>query len=651
MKLTKSVKLILKTYLLVLSIFSVFRLILFFSNIDLLDFDSVAMSTIFKSFLMGLRFDTVVSSYVLFMPALVLSICDIIGKDNKYVNNIMFYWIAVFFSLFFIVAAADIPYFNQFYDRFSVGAFEWFDNYSIVFSMIFEEPRYFLILVPLVILAILLFLILRKIFRNTSITRPINVWLRVTLSVILLAAIFAGIRGKIQTKSPSPIRVGTAYFSDNTFLNKLGLNPVFTLVRSYLDSKSSNNMKVHLMDDALAIKNVQSYLGLTKTDYISPIARAVNSNSETYIKPNIVLIMMESMSAAKMTRHGNADNLTPFLDSLSNEGIYFENCYSAGKHTFNGIFGTLFSFPALYRQHPLKNMLRCDGLSTILAENGYTSTYFTTHDSNFDNVKGALISNDFNKIIDWTSYSDSEIRSIFGVPDDYMFRFAMPVLNELAEKKKPFFVAMMTISDHGPYYVPNYFKPKTTEIKKQIVEYADWSLRQFIQSCSKQDWFDNTVFVFVADHGAPMNAKYDIALNYFHVPLLFYSPNIIKDKYVYTDIASQIDVFPTLMGILGLPYINNTLGVDLINEKRKYAILNDDDKIGIIDTNYFCLMKNDDVKLYKYKDGDKTDYVAQHPDIARDMTDFAKANMQVFQNMILKRETSLHYDLSKNSTQ
>ncbi|MFV0530675.1 MAG: LTA synthase family protein [Flavobacteriales bacterium] len=649
MKLTKSVKLILKTYLLVLSIFSVFRLILFFSNIDLLDFDSVAMSTIFKSFLMGLRFDTVVSGYVLFIPALILSVCDIIGKDNKYVNNIMFYWIAVFFSLFFIVAAADIPYFNQFYDRFSVGAFEWLDNYDFVLSMIAHEPKYFLIIIPLILLLGFFLFLLRKIFRTHKPSKPTRLWFRISSSIIILFLIFVGIRGRVQEKSP--IRIGTAYFSNNSFFNKLGLNPVFTLTHSYLDNKSSKNAKVLLMDDALAIKNVQDYLGITKTDYSSPIARVANYDSKHTIKPNIVLILMESMSVAKMTRHGNAKNLTPFLYSLSNESIYFDNFYTAGKHTFNGIFSTLCSFPALYRQHPLKNMLRCDGISTTLKENGYSTTYFTTHDSEFDNVGGALRVNNFQNIISQSDYPMSEVKTTLGVPDDYMFRYSIPILNDLARNGQAFFVTFMTASDHGPYYIPDYYKPRTSEIKQQVIEYADWSLNQFISMCSEQAWFDNTIFVFLADHGAAIDTKYDIALNYFHSPLIFYAPKILETDTVYSEIASQIDVFPTLMGILGLPYINNTLGVDLINEKRKYAILNDDDKIGIIDTNYFCLMKNDDVKLYKYRDGDKTDYAAQHPDIARDMTDFAKANMQVFQNMILKRETSLHYDLSKNSTQ
>ncbi|MFV0507046.1 MAG: hypothetical protein ACK5L5_10140 [Bacteroidales bacterium] len=108
--------------------------------------------------------------------------------------------------------------------------------------------------------------------------------------------------------------------------------------------------------------------------------------------------------------------------------------------------------------------------------------------------------------------------------------------------------------------------------------------------------------------------------------------------------ANQIDMYPTLMGILKQPYINNTLGVDLINEERKYAIINDDDKIGILDSCFLCIMKNDGTQLYRYQNGDKTDYVSQYPDVVKDMTDYAKANMQVFQHMILTEKTNLHLE-------
>ncbi len=195
---------------------------------------------------------------------------------------------------------------------------------------------------------------------------------------------------------------------------------------------------------------------------------------------------MESMSAAKMERHGNTKHLTPFLDSLSHNSYYFENIYTAGIHTFNGVFSTLFSFPAIYRQNPMKEstMFKYNGIGHTLRKNGYSTTYFTTHDGQFDNIEGFLRANDFENIITLADYPSEEAKTTLGVPDDFMFEFSMPVIDKLYKENKPFFVAFMTASDHGPYYLPDYFKPKNQNIKDQMVEYADWSLRKLVSLAS-----------------------------------------------------------------------------------------------------------------------------------------------------------------------
>ena len=614
---------------------------LFLSEFDRIYEKEVAILTIIKSFIMGVRFDIVISGYILILPTLIFLTLELIGFKSKSIKQFFFYWIYILFTIAFTVSTADIPYFNQFYDRFSVGAFEWMESYKIVISMIFQEPKYFLFIIPFILLEIVFYILLKKIFEQENETQKINFFLNTFVSLIFLAIVFLGIRGRIEEKSP--IRIGTAYFSNNSFLNKLGLNPSFTLIRSYLDSKDEDNRVVKFMDDKLAIEMVQKNLGITKTQYNSPIAREVQPDTLLSAQPNVVLIIMESMSAAKMKRYGSTEELTPFLDSLSHNSIYFENIYTAGKHTFNGIFSTLFSFPALYRQHSMKTNNQYDGISTSLLKNGYSTTYFTTHDSQFDNIEGFLRSNNFQNVISQSDYPVSEVKTTLGVPDDFMFRFSIPKINELSERENPFFVTFMTTSDHSPFYVPEYFQPKAKAIESQIVQYADWSLQQFIQLASKEAWFNNTIFVFVADHGAAIDAKYDISLNYFHTPLIIYAPELFKANEVHQKIGSQIDVYPTVMGLIKQKYVNNTLGIDLLNEERKFTIINDDDKVGILDTDYLCIMKNNGAKLelYKYKEQDKSNYFDQEQEKALEMADYAKSNMQVHQIMISEGRTTL----------
>ena len=397
-----SILVIIKTYALVLSVFFVFRFILFFTEIDRIDFREVNTITILHAFLMGTRFDIVICGYILFIPAFMLFVMEILKKNNLFVYRFTFYWTFIFFTMAFIICSADIPYFNQFFSRFSIGAFVWMDNIDFVFSMIIQEPKYFLIIIPLAILIILFFKQLRIIFRKKIEIKNTNVYVKILLSIIFLAIMFLGIRGRFQKKSP--IRIGTAYFCNNSFLNQLGLNPVSTLMRRYLDSQEESNTNIHLIDDRLAIKNIQKELGIINPNFNSPIAREVVPDFIDKTKPNVVIIIMENMSAAKMKRHGNINNLTPFLDSISHQSYYFENIYTAGKHTYNGIFSTLFSFPALYRKHHFKEIKEYNGISSTLRNHGYSTTYFTTHDSQFDNVEGFLRANDFENIISKTDY-------------------------------------------------------------------------------------------------------------------------------------------------------------------------------------------------------------------------------------------------------
>lgn len=641
MKVNNSIKFIFKTYLLVLVIFSMFRLLLFLNEFERVIQTKAEFWTIIQSFLMGLRFDIVISGYLLALPTVILIVLNIVRCHNTFVVKLLFWYTYLLFSLAFFTAAADIPYFKNFYERFSIKAFEWFDHLDMVTSMLFEDPQFYLILLPFFLLEIVFYRILNKLIRPLYFPSPkISLPVNIGISILFLAVMFLGIRGRIQTISP--IIVGTAYFSNNAFLNKLGLNPIFTLMRSYFDSRNQKDAPLNLIDKNLAIQNVQSYLSVNEALYNSPIARKIDFDSTLISKPNVVLVLMERMSAAKLTRHGNSKNLTPFLDSLSHKALYFENAYSTGKRTYNGIFSTLFSFPGIGSQHTMRKILDYDGIAKTLIDNGYSSSFFTTHDGQFDNIEGFLRNNHFQNIISQSNYPFDEVKTTYGVPDDYMFRYAIPYLNKMHKSNKPFFATLMTTSNHTPYYIPEYFSPKQTKIEDQIVEYADWSLNRFFTLASKEKWFENTLFVFVADHGVPTEANYDISLNYFHTPLLFYFPKYIENK-LYNKMASQIDIYPTIMGILKQPYINNTLGIDLLNDQRKYAIIVDDDKMGVLDANYFCIMKNsgEKIELYRYKNKDRTDYYHSNKLAADAMVEYAKSHLQVHQEMVLTGAISL----------
>jgi hypothetical protein len=293
-------------------------------------------------------------------------------------------------------------------------------------------------------------------------------------------------------------------------------------------------------------------------------------------------------------------------------------------------------FQTIYRKHPMRETVikKYNGIATSLKLHGYTTAYFTTHDGQFDNVEGFLRHNDFDYVITEHDFPGHEVKTNLGVPDDVMFRYSISNLDLMYKRGKPFFATFMTSSDHGPYYIPEYFHPKSKEIKLQSVEYADWSLKQLIKLASEQEWFDNTLFVFVADHGAPIRADYDISLDYHHTPLLFYSPKHITNHTSYAQLGSQIDVFPTLMGLLKLPYLNNTLGIDLFAEQRPFTILNNDDKIGVINQEYLLILKKDIRALFKYRMNDKRNCCEEESQLADEMEQYARSQLQTYQYML-----------------
>lgn len=629
----------LKIYSTAIFFFTIFRLILFFTEIDRID-DTVGYRDIFLSFVMGVRFDIVISSYILTLPFIIITIASFFKPQPTALFKSATYYIIILFSVAFAVCAIDIPYFNQFFSRFSVAAFEWADSPLFVSKMIIQEPRYWLFILPFLLITFLFYKVTRRVFLKTPHHYNTKIIFKILFSILFLGFIFVGIRGRLEAKSP--IMIGTAYFSNNAFLNQLGLNPNFTLIRSYLDSRKEENKKIQLLDDSTAIANVRKYLNVSGENNPLQYSRTIEYDPTLASKHNVIVIIMESMSAAKMKRHGNTNNLTPLLDSISHQGYYFENAYTQGIHTFNGIFSTLFSFPALFRQHPMKesSMRQYHGIYSTLKANGYSTIYFTTHDGQFDNVEGFLKANGCETVISKPDYPAEKVKTTLGVPDDFMFEFSLPILNKLHQQGKPFFATLMTASDHGPYFIPEYFDPKNDDIKKQIVEYADYSLKKFIDLSSKQAWYKNTIFVFVADHGAPLDGVYNLSISYNHTPLLFYAPYIFDENKTLQAMAGQVDIFPTVMGLLQLSYVNNTLGIDLLKEQRPYIFFSADDKFGVIDDEWLLVVNGDKSKeLFKYRNFNTHNFLIEKPDLVERMYTYATSNFQAFQYFLLKRDS------------
>jgi phosphoglycerol transferase MdoB-like AlkP superfamily enzyme len=628
---------ILGVYIIGILLFTIFRLIIFIMHC-LVSSSDVTFYLTSNAFIMGLRFDTTVSCYFLVLLILGMIIGSLFNINKKYYYLTFHYIIIVFYAIAFLICSADIPYFNYFFNRFNIVALTWVDSPKFVINMIIKEPSY--IIYSVVFLAFLVgYIFIMHYLYMATIKKVINnerqnkfVLKTTIISILFIGLCFIGIRGRFAEKSP--IRVGTAYFSNNAFFNQLGLNPVFTFFKSYLESTSSKNKVVHLIDETTAKKIVEEEFSHRDDSTSSSIFLPKNTN--------VVVVIMESMAASKVGHFGNIDNMTPNLDSILNHSLSFENIYTAGIHTYNGVFSTLFAYPAILSHHSMKQTIipKMNGLPNVLKDNGYNTYYFTTHDEQFDNVAGFLYGNDIEKIISQKDYPRKEIKSTLGVPDHIMFKRVVKTLNE-RKNNKPFFAAIMTASDHGPYIYPDNIplRPHQKDIKKKMVEYADWAIGQFINEAKRASWFNNTLFVFVADHGAadPL-AIYDIQLPYHHSPLAFYYPKAIPAQKNYK-IGLQIDIAPTILSMLNKNYKNNTMGINLLGKKRAYGYFSSDDKIGVIDSTFLYIWReNGGEGLYKYTKNDRNNYIKQYPQKAKLMKTYGFSMIQYSQHNILQKQ-------------
>ncbi len=383
---------------------------------------------------------------------------------------------------------------------------------------------------------------------------------------------------------------------------------------------------VKLMQDDKAVKFVQKNLHITQPVNHNPISRNVQFDTLPNRK-NIVLVLMESMAAWKMAYFGNTENRTPFLDSLFKQSVAFTNMYSNGIHTYAGIYGVNFSYPEIFDKHPLKgiDVKNYDALPQVLKSKDYQTAFFIPHNKEFDNLGSFLSKNAYEHIYFEKDYPPDSIRNIWGVDDHFLFNFALKKIDKMAMKKQNFLATILTISDHGPLYIPKYIKGKNDRIR--ATRFADWAIADFMHKAAKKPWYKNTIFVFVADHGEGHNRKYPVPLTYNHIPaIIFYDgmkPQII-DK-----MAGQIDLFPTVMHILKINYINTTFGIDPFISERPYIYFNHDKIEGVIDQTHLLLLdRHKTIGLYHYRDGDLTDYKDKEPAKKFEMEHYLKAHLQ-----------------------
>lgn len=347
--------------------------------------------------------------------------------------------------------------------------------------------------------------------------------------------------------------------SGNVYVNELQSNGVFRFYTAFVNNE---------------LDYAKFYRSLPREEAIADLNRLYRSigGCNTYqikdslaeVHKNVVLITVESLSASYMARYGNTDGITPNLDRLAEESLVFDKVYAAGNRTVRGLEAVTLCIPPSPGQSVIKRSNNVNLFSTgkVLRDKGYSVQYFYGGNSYFDNMEAFFSGNGYD-IVDKKSFAPEEITfsNIWGVCDEDMYRKALSVLEQNADSGKPFFAHIMTVSNHRPFTYPGgkIDIPEDSKSRKGGVKYTDYALGWFIEEARKQPWFENTVFVITADHCASSAGKTEIPLDKYHIPAMIYAPGFVQPGKMDL-LVSQIDIMPTLFGLLHFSYESRFYG-------------------------------------------------------------------------------------------
>lgn len=586
-----------------LAIFSFYRICFVVFNHALIPDAGNTFYNYFTAFRIGINFDTVTSCYLFSHMVLLIAIQQMSRNNFSRLLRALRLLHSILFALAFLICCADIPYYKQFGNHLNKEFLLWIQSPKIVMGLIFSNFMYWGFLLLFVAFLYLNSKVLKRIYSRIP-DRPHSNHKGAAIIVFLIFGLltFVGMRGRIAAKSP--IRIGTAFFCEHAFFNQLGLNPCFVFIKSISEEEHSWPL---LKENITATEAKAQALQAASNGYYTGGKQyeRIYTRSGEPKKYNVVLVLMESMALSKMGYY-NQHHLTSRFDSIVAHGRFYDHFFSAGIHTFNGLFSTETGFPSVMDIHPLNTYTEKSfkGIAYWLKQNKYSNFFFTCHDAQFDNMEGFMRFNDFDNVYSQADYPSSEVISTLGVPDHYLFDFALQKLNkQQQESDQPFFAYILTSSDHTPYALPDNipFHPSAKSKEEQATQYADWALGHLIDEAKKFNWFNNTLFVFVADHGTFIGNNYAMPLAYHHIPCVFYMPSKIQPDTI-SSLGGQIDVLPTLMGELNIPFTNYGLGIDLNKESRPCMYFCADNKIGCIDQQhyYMHLYEENQELLYDY---------------------------------------------------
>ncbi|WP_347158617.1 LTA synthase family protein [Pontibacter chitinilyticus] len=532
-----SVKLLLKRLGLLMGLYTLLRLLFYGFNYS--TFADAGAGPTLQAFLHGLRFDLSALT-IINAPFILLSVLPLGNTLHPGYQRLLKVLYLFTNAPFIALNLMDVEYFKFIGKRSSNEIFTITNDIADQFGQLIGH--YWYLVLALVVLLVLLAL-LYPTAPALAPKQPRVLWRSLRLLLIGGMAVVA-IRGGMQLK---PLRVSHAFVIQPAELGHLTLNSPFTFIKSIGQPKLEP--KHYFASDTAALAALPFDLNKYKTPVGPPR------------KDNVVIIILESFAAEYIGALNNGKGYTPFLDSLATQGLLFQNAFANGRKSIEAVPSVLAGIPSLMQQPYITSAYQSNtlyGLGTILQKAGYQTAFF------HGGANGTMGFNNFAKLAGMQAYygldeypsdlRENDYDGQWGIFDEPYLQY---VAHQLSGFKQPFLATLFTLSSHQPYTIPDNFKGKFPKGEIEIEEsigYADYALRRFFQTASKQPWYPHTLFILTADHTQMSTAPaYQNELGHYRVPLLLFHPGQQFENIDRSRVVQQADIPPTVLDYLRLP--------------------------------------------------------------------------------------------------
>jgi phosphoglycerol transferase MdoB-like AlkP superfamily enzyme len=513
----------------------------------------------------GVRIDVVSAVYCVALPVLLSPFLEGYRYTHGFFRGFLRVWFSAWAALF-VMMEAITPGFIQTYDVRPNRLFvEYLAYPREVFSMLFKG---FLVptlegFVAFILTAWGAYALTGILSRKPSPWHPTS---KLVLLPVLALLLFLGGRSSLGHR---PINPSTVAFSNDPLINDLPLNSTYSVLYALYRIKDEGHAaKVYgHMDDRDMIARIREAMGVPESSFTNPDIPTEHRFSPTVHREaplNLVIILEESLGAEFVASLEGLP-LTPRLEALARQGWWFDRLYATGTRSVRGIEAVICGFPPTPGRSVVKlgkTQSHFFTLAQTLSDQGYATRFIYGGDSNFDNMKKFFLGNGFQNVYDENDFDRPSFKGSWGVSDQDLFARAHAILSE--DSDQPSFSLIFTSSNHPPYEFPDgaialYETPKATLYN--AVKYADHALGEFFENARQSTYWDHTLFVVVADHNSHTVGETLVPIDRFRIPGLIIGPGI--ESRVDQRIASQIDLPPTILSLMGISCLSPMIGRDL----------------------------------------------------------------------------------------